>query len=80
MNRDMYYFFRDRLEIDKMIYAITSEDFIAASGEFRVLMKEDRLPEAVKVERYKKEEEKTETSEDRVKALFGEDNVEIIGG
>jgi hypothetical protein len=68
------------MNIDKIIFAITDSDFREASAQFRILMRDNNLPEACKVEKYTEETEKEETPEDRVLALFGKENVEIIGG
>ncbi len=80
MNRELYEFTKTQMNIDKIIFAITESDFREASAQFRILMRDNNLPEACKVEKYTEETEKEETSEDRVLALFGKENVEIIGG
>ena len=43
-------------------------------------MKEDNLPEAMKIKKYKISKKKEQTTEEKVIELFGEENVEIIGG
>jgi DNA polymerase-3 subunit gamma/tau len=80
MNRELYEFTKTQMNIDKIIFAITDSDFREASAQFRILMRDNNLPEACKVEKYTEETEKEETPEDRVLALFGKENVEIIGG
>jgi len=80
MNRELYEFTKTQMNIDKIIFAITESDFREASAQFRILMRDNNLPEACKVEKYTEETEKEETPEDRVLALFGKENVEIIGG
>ena len=78
-NRELYFFVKKHLGVDKMLFAITEDDFRKASELFRTMMKEDRLPEAKPVVRYEKDTEQPETPEDKVIRLFGRENVEIIG-
>ena len=78
-NRNLYFFIRDHLLTDKMLYAITEDEFRNASNLFRVMMREDRLPEACQIQRYADETKAVETPEDKVIQLFGKDNVQIIG-
>ena len=78
-NRELYYFLKEDLDIDKMPFAITVNEFKESANKYRELMTVGNLPEAKKITRYKKKVTKQETPEDKVLALFGEDNVEIIG-
>lgn len=78
MNRELYFFMRDTMHTDKMLYAITEDAFRNATNAFRTSMKAGTLPEPLKIERYQEETEKEEKPEDKVKKLFGADNVEII--
>lgn len=78
MNEELYRFIRKRLGIDKMIFAVTESQFREASRTFRMLMHSNQLPEACHIERYPDEKKKEETAEDKIKALFGAENVEII--
>lgn len=78
MNEELYRFIKKRLDIDKMIFAVTESQFKEASRTFRTLMHSNSLPEACHIERYPEEKKKEETAEDRIKALFGAENVEII--
>lgn len=78
-NRELYYFLKEDLDIDKMPFAITVNEFKESANKYRELMTAGNLPEAKKITRYKKKVTKQETPEDKVLALFGEDNVEIIG-
>lgn len=80
VNRELYEFTKKELDTDKIIFAITENDFREASGQFRIMMRDNSLPEAYKVQKYVSEPVREETPEDRVIALFGKDNVEIIGG
>lgn len=80
MNKELYQFTKTQLNTDKVIFAITESDFREASALFRIMMRDNSLPEAYKVHKYSEEEEHEETPEDKVIALFGRENVEIIGG
>ena len=80
MNKELYQFTKTQLNTDKVIFAITESDFREASAMFRIMMRDNSLPEAYKVHKYSEEEEHEETPEDKVIALFGRENVEIIGG
>ena len=78
-NRELYYFLKEDIDIDRMPFAITVNEFKDDINKFRELRTSGNLPEAKKITRYKKKTIKQETPEDKVIALFGEDNVEIIG-
>jgi hypothetical protein len=78
MNEELYRFIKKRLGIDKMVFAVTESQFKEASRTFRMLMHSNQLPEACHIERYPEEKKKEETAEDKIKALFGAENVEII--
>ena len=78
MNEELYRFMKKRLEIDKMVFAVTESQFKDASLTFRTLMHSNQLPEACEIERYPDMQIKEENTEDKIKALFGADNVEII--
>lgn len=78
MNRELYFFLKDTMHTDKMLYAITEDAFKNATNAFRTAMKTKTLPDPLKIERYQLEEKQEEKPEDKVKKLFGEDNVEII--
>ncbi len=78
MNEELYRFVKKRIGIDKMIFAVTESQFKEASRTFRTLMHSNQLPEACHIERYPEEEKREETAEEKIKALFGAENVEII--
>ena len=79
MNEELYRFAKKRLEIDKMIFAVTEDEFRQASRQFRTLMQSNQLPEACQITRYEDDEVKKEpTEEDKIIALFGKENVEIV--
>lgn len=80
INRELYQFTRTQMNTDKVIFAITESDFREASALFRIMMRDNSLPEAYKVHKYSEESVHEETPEDKVIALFGKENVEIIGG
>ena len=80
VNRDLYQFTKTQMNTDKIIFAITENDFREASALFRIMMRDNSLPEAYKVTKYTEETVHEETPEDKVIALFGKENVEIVGG
>lgn len=80
MNEELYYFVKENINLDKMIYALTPDDFRQAAGRFMQLRKEGNLPEKFNVVRYQKEIVKEKTPEEKVIELFGPDMVEIVGG
>lgn len=80
MNEELYYFIKQHLNTDKMIYALTPEDFRQAAGRFVQLRKSGGLPEKFNVIRYQKEDAREKTPEEKVVDLFGKDMVEVIGG
>ncbi len=80
INRELYQFTKTQLNTDKVIFAITESDLKEASALFRIMMRDNSLPEAYKVHKYSEEEVHEDTPEDKVIALFGRENVEIIGG
>ena len=80
INRELYQFTKTQLNTDKVIFAITENDLKEASALFRIMMRDNSLPEAYKVHKYSEEEIHEDTPEDKVIALFGRENVEIIGG
>jgi len=77
MNYELYFFMKDTMKTDKMLYAVTEEAMAAATAEYVVLMKANTLPEPMKVERYSFAETKEENSEKKVMELFGAENVTI---
>lgn len=78
MNEELYYFLKEKCDTDKMLYAITEQEFRDASMQFRNLWQTRSLPEGWNVEKYRKEEVREKTPEEKVKELFGAENVEII--
>ncbi|MGN8625790.1 DNA polymerase III subunit gamma/tau [Bulleidia sp. HCP3S3_F2] len=78
MNREIYEFMRDVLHTDKVVFAITEDDFIKAKVEFVNHKKEGTLPEPIQIEKYKEESSEESSTLEKVKELFGEDNIEIV--
>lgn len=80
VNRDLYFFIKKQTKTEKMLYAITDADFAEAARKYVNAMRSNNLPEGMKIEKYSEDENREETSLDKVLRLFGSDNVEIIGG
>lgn len=78
MNREIYDFMRDVLHTDKVVFAITEDDFTKAKVEFVNHKKEGTLPEPIQIEKYKEESSEESSTLEKVKELFGEDNIEIV--
>lgn len=79
MNRELYTFMKEILHTDKILYAIQTDDFKKATVAFREAMKNGNLPEPIQVHKYQEEIKQEEASAiDKVKQLFGEENVEIV--
>ena len=80
MNEQLYEFLKTTMQTDKMIFAITEEQYLSATQSFRQRMQSKTLPAPMKISRYHQvtEEKKEETPVDRIMNLFGKDQVEII--
>jgi DNA polymerase-3 subunit gamma/tau len=78
-NKGIYEYFRNDLNIDKMIYAITKGEKEKLIILFREKYSNNNLPEPAIITKYKIMEEKVETInlEDRLVNIFGEDKVII---
>lgn len=77
MNRNLYQFIKEQLQIDKMMYVTTSENFKNATVQYVELMKANNLPEPMKIVRHQIEKEKEITLEERAKDIFNPDILEI---
>lgn len=79
-NQDLYYFIKEQLNIDKMIYAISNEEFKKITSLFIEKREQQTLPEPAQIVKYKKAvvKEKKKTSEEKLIDLFGEENISII--
>ena len=81
MNEQLYYFLQRTVHSDKMLYAVQDSIYQDAVRLFVEKRKAGTLPEPCRIEKYtQKEEEKEMTPEEKVIALFGKENVTIIGG
>lgn len=80
MNQELYFFIKEQLELDKMIYALSKESFMVVAQEFKERMTSNDLPEAATITKFKKvvTKEKKKTNEEQLLDLFGQDNLEII--
>jgi DNA polymerase-3 subunit gamma/tau len=77
MNRELYFFMKDTMKTDKMLYAVSEEDMKDAVVQFASLMKKKELPEPMKIEKYQLEEKEKEDPEKKVLELFGAENVTV---
>lgn len=80
LNQELYYFVKEQCELDKMIYAVDKESFIAITQEFKERWTKNDLPEAAIITKYQKVEkkEKKKTKEEKLVDLFGEENISIF--
>ena len=80
MNEQLYEFMKNTMQTDKMIFAITEDQYLNATKLFRERMQNKTLPSPMKITRYHQveEEKKEESRADRIMNLFGKDQVEII--
>jgi DNA polymerase-3 subunit gamma/tau len=77
MNYELYFFMKDTMNTDKMLFAVTESELKKATKEFVSLMKAKTLPDPFKVERYTSKEAVEEAPEKKVMELFGKDIVTI---
>ncbi len=77
-NKELYFFLKSQLQIDKMPFVITNEIFTDATKSFVEMRRNNQLPSPYQIEKYVDEEEKEESPEDKIKSLFGEENVQVI--
>ena len=78
MNEEIYWFMKETMHTDKVVYAIDESMFKQATATFITKMKSHTLPEPMHIEKYVKQENKEESSEDKVFSIFGKENVEVI--
>lgn len=78
MNEEIYWFMKETMHTDKMVYAIDEGMFKQATATFVIKMKNNTLPDPMKIERYIRKEENEESSEQKVLSIFGKENVEVI--
>lgn len=78
MNKELYFFMRDTMHTDKMLYAISKAEYDHATNAFRSAMKANTLPSPFKIEKYQEAIKEEDSAIEKVKAFFGEENVEVI--
>lgn len=80
LNQELYFFLKEQLELDKMIYAVSKENFIEITQVFKEKMSSNQLPDSAQITKYKKvvTKEKKKTSEEKLIDLFGQENITII--
>ncbi len=72
-NKALHFFIKDNLNLNKMIYAVSKENFAQVTLEFRERYKNQNLPEKVLIERYEEEvKEEKKTKESQLKEIFGD--------
>ncbi|MBR2812604.1 MAG: DNA polymerase III subunit gamma/tau [Solobacterium sp.] len=77
-NEEMYFFIKDTLKVDKVPFAMTKKSYADAVNAFRTLHGTGNLPPGYQVTKPHREEIKEPTTEEKVLALFGAANVEVI--
>lgn len=77
-NRNLYQFLKEHLSIDKVPFAVTTEEFNRVTALFIRRRKEGNLPSPYVVQRYEDEIKHEETPEEKIIALFGAENVKVI--
>ena len=83
-NRGLYRFLKQEMKIDKMVYAVTQEQFRSLTALYIDRMNSNSLPAPMKIQRYadapvKDAEEKEQDVEKKLVNLFG-DTVQIVEG
>ncbi len=79
-NKELYLYLKDN-QLDKMIYAVTKENYDKAVAEYIQRRKTQTLPSAKNIQRYTIQENKegeASRPEDQLIELFGADIVEVI--
>lgn len=78
VNIELYKFIKENLDIDKMVFGLTEDQYKEILNLFTQKVATGTLPNPYKVNRYKIKKEKEIKPIDRVIDLFGLENVEII--
>ena len=78
MNKELYVFMRDILHTDKILFAITNEEFVEATKTFREKMHTGELPDPIQITKYEEDTSEETSTIDKVKQLFGEENVKVV--
>ena len=77
MNQELYQFVRETLGIDKMLYIATNDTMKDATLKFIELKKLGNLPQPKSIGRYTIEKPQEVSTEDKVKAMFNPEILEI---
>ncbi len=77
MNQELYQFVRETLGIDKMLYIATNDTMKDATLKFIELKKLGNLPQPKSIVRYTIEKPQEVSTEDKVKAMFNPEILEI---
>lgn len=79
MNEELYFFMKREMNTDKVLFAVTDNEFKNATNAFREAMNNNSLPSKIQVIKYEEKTQEAQAStEDKVKELFGAENVEVI--
>lgn len=77
-NKEIYYFFRNALKMDKMPFAISEQEFRSCIKQFVERNRANTLPAPYVVKKYAVDSNTEKTPEENVIDFFGESNVQII--
>lgn len=77
-NKEIYYFFRNALKMDKMPFAISEQEFKSCIKQFVERNRTNTLPAPYVVKKYTIDSSTEKTPEENVIDFFGESNVQII--
>lgn len=77
-NKEIYYFFRNALKMDKMPFAISEQEFKSCIKPFVERNRTNTLPAPYVVKKYTVDSSTEKTPEENVIDFFGESNVQII--
>ena len=77
-NKEIYYFFRNALKMDKMPFAISEQEFRSCIKQFVERNRANTLPAPYVVKKYVVDSSTEKTPEENVIDFFGESNVQII--
>ncbi len=78
MNKELYGFMKDILHTDKILFAISNEEFVEATKVFREKMHTGELPDPIQITKYEEDVSEEISTIDKVKQLFGEENVKVV--
>ena len=77
-NKEIYYFFRNALKMDKMPFAISEQEFKSCIKQFVERNRTNTLPAPYVVKKYTVDSSTEKIPEENVIDFFGESNVQII--